>query len=335
MKPDLKQMRQKCPLPVLMQRVGLGRYAKSSCPSPFRADQNASWGIFERNGRWWFKDFGTGECGDEIVLLARLYQKDQHRDFIKLLDIYAGLVDRTVNQPEPARIKPVTSNTKPDANFLRAGSSEQIEKLAALRKISAEGLRYASDRGVLRFGDWQGREVFAATDQSGYLTELRRMDGQWFEGWGSSGQHKSHTLKHSRKNWCLGILEAAECVGVALVEGLPDFLAMHQFVVEEGMVGKTAPVAMLTSSCELAAEALPHFAGKSVRIFPHSDQPGIDAAERWQKQLIRAQAVKVDFFNFRAIEIAAGTELKDLCDFNQQRGLAGSKPQRILEHLAL
>jgi len=89
----------------------------------------------------------------------------------------------------------------------------------------------------------------------------------------------------------------------------------------------------LTSACDIVTEALPHLAGKSVRIFPHSDQPGIDAAERWQRQLIEGKASKVDFFNFRAFEVGAGTELKDLCDFNQQRGLAGFKQQRILSNI--
>src|ERR1035438_5047950 len=91
MKPDLDLLRRKCPLPVIMQRVGLGQFAKSSCPSPFRPDQHASWGIFELNGRWLFKDFGTGECGDEIAFLAQLCQLDDKRDFLKLLDLYTEL----------------------------------------------------------------------------------------------------------------------------------------------------------------------------------------------------------------------------------------------------
>jgi hypothetical protein len=333
MKPDLEQLRQKCPLPNLMERVGLGRYARSSCPSPFRPDQTASWGIYERNGRWLFKDFGTGECGDEISLLAHLHQLDQQRDFMMLLEIYAGVASKTVNLPEPAVIKSTPSNLKPDTGFLKIGGSEQIERLAALRKISVEGLRYASDRGVLKFGQWHGHQIYAVTDQSGCLAELRRLDGQLFEGYGSLGPHKSHTVKHGRKNWLLGILEAGDCAGVALVEGMPDFLAMHQFVLEEGMVGQIAPVAMLTSSCDIAPDALSYHAGKSIRIFPHSDQPGIDAAERWQKQLISASVSKVDFFNFRAFEIEAGIELKDLCDFNQQRGLAGFNQQRVLSNI--
>jgi len=333
MQPDLGQLRKKCPMPVLMQELGLGRYARPSCPSPFRPDQSASWGIFETNGRWLFKDFATGECGDEIALLARFHHQDQRRDFKKLLELYAGVADRTANQLASPLIRPAPSNAKPDTGFLIDGTCEQIEKLAALRGISVEGLRYASERNVLKFGVWLGHEVYALTDQSGCLAELRRLDGRLFDGHGSLGAHKSHTVRHSRKNWPLGVLEAVDCAGVAVVEGMPDFLAMHQFVLEEDMAGKIAPVAMLTGSCDIADESLERFAGKSVRIFPHYDAPGIDAAERWQKQLMEAGVNHVDFFNFRAIEIAAGIELKDLCEFNQQRGLAGHKQQRILGNI--
>ena len=338
MQPDLEQLRKRCPMPALLTRLGLARFAKSSCPSPFRGDQRASWGIFERTGRWWFKDFGTGEFGDEVALLAQVYQQDQRRDFKKLLDLYAEVADRTVNALEVAAVsdeaaKEETGTEKPDTSFLGIGTEKQLEKLSELRGISLAGLRYASERNVLKFGVWLGHEVFAVLDNSGCLAELRRLDGQLFDSYGSLPAHKSHTLKHSRKNWLLGIMESMECSGVALVEGMPDFLAMHQFVLEEGMMGKIAPVAMLTSSCNIAAEALPHFIGKTVRIFPHSDQPGIDAAERWQKQLLNAGAARLDFFNFRAFEIAAGPELNDLCDFNQQRGLAGFKQQRILRNI--
>lgn len=181
------------------------------------------------------------------------------------------------------------------------------------------------------FGVWHGHEVYAVTDRSGSVGELRRLDGQWFDGYGSMPSHKSHTLKYSCKNWPVGILESPNSPAIALVEGMPDFLCMHQFVVEEKLVGRVLPVAMLTSSCDIAPEALVHFAGKNVRIFPHQDLPGIEAAERWQKHLIDANA-KVDFFNFKACEVGA-VKIKDLCDFNQQRE-AGIQPT-LLTQLAL
>jgi len=318
-----------------MNRLGLVRYAKSNCASPFRSDQHASWGIFNHNGRWLFKDFATGECGDEIRFLAKLKGLDSKQDFLKLLDVYSTLAKSTSSEHQmqlPAQTRRVEL---PDQLFLRDGTQDELRKLAELRGISYEGLHFAQLRGVLQFGKCWASDVFAVTDRSGYLGEVRRLDGEAFPASPRFAGHKSHTLKFSRKDWPLGILEAEGCPGIALVEGMPDFLALHQFVVEERLSGKVAPVAMLTSSCDISSEALPHFTGKSIRIFPHVDEPGIDAAERWQRQLIKAGAKQVDFFNFRSCEVGAGSELKDLCDFNQQRGLAGLKQQQILNSLAL
>ena len=334
MKPDLQYLREKCPLPVIMQRLGLERYAKSSCPSPFRPDEHASWGIFQHNGHWLFKDFATGECGDEIAFLAQYHKLDNQRDFLKLLDLYQELANRSDIVSYMTLPEELPVFNFPDLSFLEDGTEEQIRRLSILRHISLPGLQYAADRGHLRFGHWRGHEVFGVVDESELLGEIRRLDGLEFPGFGSFPSHKSHTIKHSRKNWPLGILDAEDCTGVALVEGLPDFLAMHQFIVEADLRRKVGAVAMLTSSCDISADTIHRFQGKYVRIFPHQDQPGIDAAERWQRQLINAKAEHVDFFNFRAIEVGPDSKLKDLCDFNQHRG-AGQPTINILENLAL
>jgi len=333
MGPNLETLRQQCPLPVLMHKTGLQQFVKSSCRSPFRNDNNASWGIYQRNGRWMYKDFATDECGDEIALLSHIYQLDQRRDFLTLLERYAELAERETAEPIaiPGCIDD-RPDQLPDTGFLRPGTDDQIRRLSELRKISPAGLMYAQERGVLKFGDWYGYEVFAVVDSSGKLAELRRLDGLQFGGNDSINTHKSHTVKHSRKNWPLGILEATESEAVALVEGLPDFLAMHQFLVSEGLIGRVAPVAMLSSGCEIAADALHHFLGKHVRVFPHLDLPGVDAAERWQTQLMSASAANVDFFNFGSFEIAGQGKINDLCDFNQQRGAAGFQ-RKILNNL--
>src|SRR5215471_3230489 len=88
MKNDVTTLKRLCPMPILLERLGLGEYAKSSCHSPFRSDRNPSWGIFERDGKWFFKDHATGEAGDEIALLARCKNLDETRDFLQLLRLY-------------------------------------------------------------------------------------------------------------------------------------------------------------------------------------------------------------------------------------------------------
>lgn len=328
---NLKDLKEKCPLPVLLEKLGMGKYAKPSCPSPFREDSKPSWGIFQRANRWMYKDHGTGEAGDEVALLANIYHLDQQKDFIKLLGLYEEIFHRPV-QVTLQPTKKEADNQLPDLSPFHPGTDEQLERLSKLRGISLAGLQLAQDRQVLMFGEWHGLEVYGVRDVSGRLGEIRRLDGELFPAYQSMPAHKSHTLKHSQKNWCLGVMEATKFNSLALVEGLPDYLALHQFLIEEDAVDRVGAVAMLGAASAIADDALPYFQSKRVRIFPHADIAGIQAAGKWQTQLTSSKA---DFFNFRAIEITAGNCIKDLCDFNQQRGAAGFKQQRILENIAL
>lgn len=333
---NITQLKKDCPLPELMHRLGLGQYAKSSCCSPFRNDSKPSWGIFQYGGRWMYKDHATGEVGDEIGILGHLYQLDPHDDFMKLLTHYQQISLQSQNGPELSFIsKPPESNSKekPDLSMFTAGTYAQIEQLSSLRRISIAGLLLANERGILIFGDWNGFEVYGVRDQSGRSGEIRRLDGQLFPAYGQLPAHKSHTLKHSQKDWPIGIMEASQYPAMALAEGLPDLLALHQYLVEEAAIDRVGAVGMLGASCAINQEALVYFKDKHVRIFPHADQAGIKAARIWDQQLKQAGVKKVDFFNFRAFEITAGNCIKDLCDFNQQRGLAGFNQQHILENI--
>ena len=67
----VEEARRRLPLPELLVLLGLEHCCRRSCKSPFRQERRPSFGIFERDGRWWWKDHGTGEHGDEIGFLAR------------------------------------------------------------------------------------------------------------------------------------------------------------------------------------------------------------------------------------------------------------------------
>ena len=320
---ELETLRRQCPLPVLMTRLGYGQYTRSSCRSPFRQDNNASWGIFrtQDDKRWLYKDMATGETGDEIAFLAKVHKLDCKRHFSQLLRMYNEVAHRSpIGEPMEV-FAGAPAKAKPDTSFLSDGTDEQLQILSRLRGISYDGLNYARMRGLLKFGFHNDLELFAVLDSSGLLAEIRRLDGLEFPATdGIVGRAtKCKSLLHSRHNWPLGIIESMESDCIALVEGMPDFLCMHQFVVEESASGRVAPVAMLSSGCDIAAEALPYFNGKKVRIFPHHDLPGISAAERWGNQLIAARASSVDYFTFHVF----GDEIKDLCDYNGYRDAAG------------
>src|SRR6185503_19523975 len=91
MNTDVDALKRACPMPVLLHKIGLGEFAKNSVRSPFRSDKKPSWGIFQRAERWFFKDLGTGDTGDELSLLARWKGLDEKRDFPQLVKLYAEL----------------------------------------------------------------------------------------------------------------------------------------------------------------------------------------------------------------------------------------------------
>ena len=160
------------------------------------------------------------------------------------------------------------------------GNSETIARLAQLRGLSREGISIASAKGLLRFGKYKNRSAWFIVDASGRVAQARRLDGvPWADG------VKALTLAGSQAAWPVGISEAASFPAVALVEGGPDLLATCALLAIEGRQLGCAPVAMLGGCARIHADALPMFTGKRVRIFPHIDDTGDNAANRWAEQL--------------------------------------------------
>lgn len=237
----------------------------------------------------------------------------------KLTDAYRHTSPRPeFNAPRPAsRSRPVSSASpagkRPALPALRAGTARELAALATLRGLAVEGIEVAQERGLLRFGDWRRQAAWFVLDGSSRVAQARRMDGQpWRKPDGSD--FKAWTLPGSAGAWPVGIGEAEDFAHLALVEGGPDLLAACQFLWCEDREHDCAPVAMLGGSAAIHADALPLFAGKRVRIFPHVDPTGDNAALRWAEQLTAAGAA-VDAFNFAGLRRSDGAPVKDLCDF--------------------
>lgn len=329
---DVCPLKQRLPLPDLLHALGQGQHARRSCSSPFRKDAHASWGIYQRNGRWYFKDLATGDGGDEIAFLARWLGLDEKRNFQRILEYYAQLAGTTPLPPGP-RVVSVMDVADDVWNLHRFGKDDdhdgpdfsgfkpfwqpdQLERLAALRGLTVEGLNLATQTGVLLFNDdWHGHEVWAVADSTDRVIELRRLDGLPFPAVGTLNERKSHALRHSQKSWPLNVLEAEKFRCIALVEGGPDFLACFDLVLHDQALWRVAPVCMLGASSAIAEEALEFFAGRTVRIYPHQDKAGLEAARRWQKQLRAADADRVDIYDFGGLVRADGQPVNDLNDF--------------------
>ena len=266
-----------------------------------------------------YKDYSTGQLGDEIGLLARINELDAHDNFPAVLKIYQDIVNgkgKGKRFRTKAPITPSTPNpkTKPDATEMGPGTYEQIEKLSQLRGITVDGLLFAQEREVLVFGSPWGFEVYGVKDLSGKLIEVRCMNGNYFGASGDLPMRPGHVLSGSQMDWPLGILESKNCDCVALVNGAVELLTLHQYVVRENAQERVAPVAMLSSGL-IASDTLEHFRGKHVRIYPCLDKAGINTVRGWEKQLHGADLKKLDMFNFGAVKSTEGQAVKDLCEF--------------------
>jgi len=321
--PSLDQLKQQCPLPALMEHLGLGKYAKPSSKSPFRADNNASWGIFESDNGWRFKDHGTGESGDEITFLANHLRLDQRESFPVLLGLYQAAAKKMGTQPvnpqpgTPAAELSAEPTVLPDKTGFSPGTDEQHRQLAELRGFSVEAVSRAVERGVVVFGEWHQHQCYGVCDSSGRLFEVRRLDGQNFPAVGELQSRKSHTVKHSQKSWPVGLPEAEQAANLLLVEGLPDFIAAHEVIVASQLEAQWAPVAMLSAGVQISADALPRFTGKQVLICFHNDpeHQGAQAALNWHRQLQAANAAKVSLLDTRKLAGLAEGGIKDLNDY--------------------
>jgi len=236
------------------------------------------------------------------------------------LDFETGLAaDDGVGNIAPMAAK-ATPRAKPNRAGFGPGTDAQLQKLAKLRGIPVNGLRWARERGVLVFGFFAGFEVFGVTDISGAILEIRRLDGKNFPAVGSLSERKSHAVRGSYKRHPVGISEAKNCSHIIVAEGVPDFLAAHDLILRELTDGagsaplRCAPVALLSANVTIDEATLSVFKGKFVRIFYHNDLSGAgwNGARRWQQQIVKAGAFSCDFFHFKKL---AGSAVNDLNDY--------------------
>jgi hypothetical protein len=67
----IQQAKERLPLPLLMEQLGLGEHAKKNARCPFHDDRNPSFSVFQIDGSWFYKcHAGCGE-GDEINFLEK------------------------------------------------------------------------------------------------------------------------------------------------------------------------------------------------------------------------------------------------------------------------
>lgn len=189
---DLTNLKSICPMPILLQKIGLGEYAKLSVRAPFREDKNPSWGIFEREGNWFFKDQATGDSGDEITLLGRWKNLDDKADFPELLRLYSEIAGTSKSYELTAR-----KNFTPRQNFDWAKcvaeiTSKQIEKFSQLRGYSLQFCQWLKAQNLI--GIFENKLAFPVHDENGKAVSchyrIQKQDGKvsWLYPKGSTSR---------------------------------------------------------------------------------------------------------------------------------------------------
>lgn len=223
--------------------------------------------------------------------------------------------------PAPKAQEPRKPITFP-ADF-HAGNAGEFQRLATLRNDSINGLKLATERGLLWFGTMQGEPAWILTDSTKRNGQARLLSGEVF----GHIQAKAKTLPGSAAGWPIGADRVQDFPNVAICEGGPDLAAAFHFMHAESVEQVWTAVCMAGASLRIHEDALTLFNGKRCRIFAHLDTAGRQAAERWERQLTEAGA-QTDVFNLEGIATDGGTagDLNDLCNmtpdaFEDDRGL--------------
>lgn len=308
-------------IPALARACGWDWRPGRSCKIPWREDRSPSGSVIAE-GRL-LHDFTTGENHDAPAVLAEmtgLSLPDACREFIRIAGVKPG---DAASAPLPVRKAPRVEPPprKPSLPRLDVPTRGEFRALAKARGLPVGALVEASRRGLLWAGRWKEARCWLLTDSTGWVAQARRFDGVPFSrGIEGGGTFKAYTLPGSRAGWPVGLPDAIRRRRIALVEGGPDLLAALALAAASGCLDDLGVVAVLGAGCRLVEDALPHFRGCRVRLFPHADPPrpdgtapGLEGAARWQDQLDAAGAT-VDAFDLGGLTAADGRHVKDLND---------------------
>ena len=304
----LAEAKERLRIPDLWARLNLPGKPSKHCRCPWREDRKPSFSV-SADGKLWH-DFATGEAGDAIAFFARatgLSAKTACRKFLEL----AGGGFGVPRLATPAPATPAPPRERPKLPTFHRSGPVDVERLASLRQLRVEGVALVRRRGLLWFANWRGFPAWIISDGERVNAQARRMDGECWQH--HETKPKSDTLPGCWASWPVGVGEAKPFKIVAIVEGGPDLLAAHHFIYCETREADVAAVAILGASNRIHADTLRLFAGKRVRLFPHVDGAGRDAAERWARQL-ESVGADVDAFDFAGLCKTDGLPVKDLND---------------------
>jgi hypothetical protein len=265
---------------------------------PFHAERSPSFHVHAT----FYKCFGCGKSGDAISFVQET-QGLRFADAVAVLAHELGIpVDHSPQPgtPQPPRPRIIPTRPPPEAwnrlqPRLRRPTFAETSTIAQRRGLSLAALELAIRAEQLFCAEvfdyvapgadaGQTHPAWIVTDSSRRNAQARRLDGQ---PWAGIGGKKAKTIAGCEASWPIGCPDLTR-QGVALVEGGPDFLAAWHFIWSADALADIRPAAMLGAAQSIPPDALPHFAGKDVWIYPHADanRSGEIAAARWRGELL-------------------------------------------------
>jgi AAA domain-containing protein/CHC2-type zinc finger protein len=182
MSDDVREAKQKLPLPALLHQLGLGEHAKKSACCPFHEDKNPSFSIWRNGDGCWAWKCHTGcGAGDEINFLElheKLSRHDAVKRFLEMAGVNGGTPPSRKHDVSPAG--PTTSRAPFDWKTSVADfTGERVERLAEWRGYSIDFCSSLKENGLV--GLINGCIAFPVHDPAGSIVaaHYRQKDGSW------------------------------------------------------------------------------------------------------------------------------------------------------------
>jgi hypothetical protein len=172
---NIIEAKRKLPLPVLMNQLGLGEYARKSARCPFHEDHRNSFSVFQSERGWFFKCHAGCGVGDEINLLEK-HKNISRSQATKLFLEMAGVNGYAPHNPPPYR-KQTASVFNWNA-CVEAVTPAHLQDLAEWRGCSLEFCLWSHQRALI--GLYDDCIAFPMHDSGSVVAAHYRLkDGSW------------------------------------------------------------------------------------------------------------------------------------------------------------
>ena len=275
-------------LPGLGMEVGPNPRAARSCPL-HQPDRNPSFSFFRsaKDGRWLWKCHAVCEHGDLLDLVVKMTGLSKGDALAMLRKSVRGpMVRPSLRAPRMSMDAPASERPKPSL-ALDVGTDAEIAALAKLRGFKERGLRLASERGLLRFANYNGERCWVTTDSERAAMACRPLASRKFQNGEPS---KVVNVPKTNNNHLQGGADVPKYNIQLIAEGGPDLLSAHDVILElddSGVISTkyAAASGLLSASSTLSSEACMRFVDQKVVVFAHADEPGERCADRLAGQL--------------------------------------------------